>query len=164
MNIINEVISILENEGYSTYRESESKLLFEDESLCGFISIHNTIKEIANSWNEIQNEFVKKQTNQLRGEIIKAFNIYSIFLTSDEVGEHRLQINNALEDFTTSRKIIGYGISTNQDIKRILLPLVSIQKKSKLEMGNYLEKIKARLNIKEIISDRNADDIFKNLI
>lgn len=164
MDIVNEVISILEIEGYSTRLISENKLIFEDESLCGFISVQDTIQTILETWETIQNDFVKEKTNHLREDISKAFNLYSIFLTSDNIQKYKPQIINIQEDFKSSRKIVGYGINTTQDIKRILLPLISIQKKSSIETSNFLDKIKSNLNNKDIISDKSIDEIFNKLV
>ena len=165
MDIIVEVKSILENEGYSLYQESENKLVFEDENLCGFVSLHKTIKEIFENWQIIQDEFVKNKTQRLRQDFTKAFNIYSVFLTQERsLSGSKTHIKDIQEDFRSSRKIIGYELNTSEDIRRALFPLLSIQKKSVLDVSNYLQRIKSNLNYPDIISDKSIDDIYNKII
>ena len=164
MEIIIEVKSILENEGYSLYQDSENIIIFEDESLCGFVSYHTTIKEILEQWQSIQDKFIKNKTFHLRQDFLKAFNIYSVFLTTEgNIINYKNLIINIQENFRSSRKIIGYGINTNEDVRRTLFPLLSIQKKSVLDVSDYLLRIKSNLNVPDIISEKSIDEIYNKI-
>lgn len=167
MNILYEAKAILEEEYYKTMQSNimEDQIYFEDESLLGFISTYDKLEVIIENWNDHQNRFLNLNANKLRNDPTKAWNIYSIYLTQD-AGEIRLQekIVEIEESFVGSRKIIGFGIQTKDDLVRTLLPLISIQKVLSIQTDDFNFNFKKVLNYPELLNEISVKELSKQLI
>lgn len=167
MNILFETIDILESEGYKTKQSdtSEDKAYFEDESLLGFISVHTSLQDIIATWKENQDEFLNKNAIKLRADPVKAWNIYSIFLTSDFEEKRLLEkIAEIEEDFRGSRKIIGNDIQIKNDLVRTLLPLLSIQKIITIQPEDTISRLRKTVNHLELLKDLPDREILNLII
>jgi len=148
MNLAHEARSILEDAGYITAVPDQDSLMFyfEDNSLLGFIVIHERSETILDHWEEQQDSFLRHHAMRLRREPNKAWNVYSIHLTSDkprtEVSGQLFQIE---EDFRGTRKLVRAGIETKSDLLRALLPLLPIQNLIAVQPEDAYENLRERL-------------------
>jgi hypothetical protein len=163
MNILFEVQILLEKAGYNIRQadNSEEKILFEDDCLLGFVSMHNSLNDIITNWEEIQDNFLKNNASKLRNDLYKAWNAYSVFLTQERASpEIRKIIFDIEEDLRGTRKIIGDSINTGDELNRCLLPLLPVQKTVKLDFERSADRLQGRLNNPQILNDLSQDLLF----
>src|SRR5437879_3758190 len=84
MNLIDVSREILGASGFRTHAPNPAENLFhfEDDALLGFVALHPDVLTILGKWREQQDAFVKTQARVLREAPVKAWNVYSVFLTS----------------------------------------------------------------------------------
>jgi hypothetical protein len=146
MRIVDEAQNILEKHHYTTSRLGEDMLQFEDETLLGFIC-ELPLRTIVESWSSIQDEFLKRNAIVLRHSALKAWNLYSVFLSPDAPDEDdRRALVTIEEDFRASRKVVHTGIQTVTDVTRALYPFIPIQNIASLEESDSLHKLRGRLS------------------
>jgi hypothetical protein len=106
-------------------------LLFEDDSILGFVSLFDTVEQLLENWKLKQNQFVSRMTVELRRSATKSWNCYAVFLTREEVDTHqRALLSDIEEDLSLTRKLVGDGLLTTRDIRRVLLPILPIQNRT----------------------------------
>lgn len=155
---------LLEESGYYV-RMSEDQLLFEDETLYGFISFHEKVIEILEHWEKIQDIFLRKNSLAIRRGSLKSWNAYSVFLSMDNATElEQLKLTDIEEDFRATRKIVKTEIVTPASIKRALLPVLPIQHPVQLSSENMKARILERISLtpkqkEALFSDATAEDL-----
>src|ERR1700722_4932295 len=85
MIILDEAKRVLERHHYLISSLGEDAFLFEDDALIGFVC-EAPLRQILEIWNGRQTEFVNKHAGILRRSPLKAWNLYSVFLSSDPIG------------------------------------------------------------------------------
>ena len=152
MNIIDESRGLLEISGYKTkYSELEANFLyFEDDSLLGFVISFSTTDNLLKYWKEKSDKFLMKNADRLRSNPRKAWNIYSIFLTTEEpaspIFNELLEIEDNLQ---SSRKIARSNIKTREDLLYALYPIIPIQNRVVLQPENFIERVRDRISLGE---------------
>lgn len=149
MNILLDARNILEKEGFRTkvLDTSDDLIYFEDEWQMGFIKTYTKLESILENWEHDQDEFLQNNAAQIIEGNDKAWNIYSVFLTSDSISPSiRSHLQDLEEDFRASRKIVGSDIKTQQDLVQVLLPLLKIQSHITLKEEDPMKRIMDRLN------------------
>lgn len=172
MNISDEVRRILEMTGYRVKDSLEysSFLYFEDESLFGFVSIHETVEDLIAKWKIEQDTFLHQNARFLRTSPAKSWNAYSIFLTHGKSTEEtKVELFSIEEDFQGMRKIARADLFSRADIVRALFPILPIQNIVNLTSEEPLNRIRARLELPEkqvsmLLENRSADEIANSLI
>ena len=147
MNLFEEARKVLEVAGYVTSAgQTPDVFNFEDLSLFGFVRVTRSVSEIIQQWQAGQDEFLRKNDDQLRKSREKSWNVYSVFLTADEPSSDEV---NALarveEDFRGTRKLTGTGLHTSGHVTRALLPLIPIQNPVDLDNEDALKRLLTRL-------------------
>jgi hypothetical protein len=146
MRIVEEARNILEKYSYTASRLGEDMLQFEDGTLLGFIC-ELPVTTIVQSWSSRQDEFLKRNAIVLRHSALKAWNLYSVFLSSDVPDENDRRALVAIEeDFRASRKVVHTAIQTVTDVTRALYPFIPIQNIASLEESDSLHKLRGRLS------------------
>jgi hypothetical protein len=146
MRIVEEARNILEKYRYTASRLREDMLQFEDETLLGFIC-ELPLRTIIESWSSRQDEFLRRNAIVLRHSALKAWNLYSVFLSSDVPDENdRRALIKIEEDFRASRKVVHTAIQTVTDVTRALYPFIPIQNIASLEESDSLHKLRGRLS------------------
>ena len=147
MNLIEEVRSSLESGGYRTMiGATTSSVYFEDDNLVGAVFIYTTFTELLNNWENYQDRFLGINSSVFRSDASKAWNIYTIHLTTEKAAKSEVTDGfNAEQDFRGTRKIVRSGITTKKGVKDALLPLLPLQNKSSLAFNNLGERLRERL-------------------
>lgn len=167
MNLFNEAQILLEKNGYGTslVNPKDEIFYFEDISLMGFVSIHSTIDSIIKNWENIQDNFLKTNAVNFNNATEKAWNIYSIFLTTEDLQADEFGgFAKIEENFRGTRKIVGYNIKTLKDLEQFLLPILPIQKILSLNLKDNISRLKERIDIKELLDNKNAQEITSKLL
>jgi len=148
MDLISEVRRVLEKNNYSVVRagEPDNMVHFEDGNLMGFVWAAPTVDRLLREWEDRQDSFLKLNSEPLRGSELKTWNLYAVFLTTDEPNEsERVALAQIEEDFRAARKIARGGLSTPGDVLNGLLPLIPIQTTVSVERENEVDKLRQRV-------------------
>lgn len=139
---------VLQNSSYTVIPsgESDHSLHFEDDAVLGLVHFFETIQELLEAWESIQDSFLRRVAKQLRMEPTKAWNAYTVLLCSESCPEAlRKSLEAVEEDFRGTRKIAYDGVRTLQDVEQALLPLLPIQAVAVLKLEDPLLRLRSRL-------------------
>jgi len=164
MNILIESQNILENNGYSIRSASiDSKaLIFEDESIIGMVIEIESISKLLENWEKMQDKFLNNYASVMNKEPEKAWNAYTIYLSTETPTINlKDKISNIEENLRGTRKIVAVGVLSRTDIEKALFPILPIQKTVKISSDDHLERLRNRIEIKELFTIEKAEDIFK---
>jgi hypothetical protein len=152
VQLIYEGDSILKAAGYRTARslEVEEVLVFEDDTVLGFVAVYSDSQSLVESWQRHQDAFLRRHAPQLRRDPSKAWNTYSVFLTGAPVDQTAWTMMDIEADVHATRKIVRGGIITRDDVAQALAPLLPLS----LPLGTAERNADAVL--KEKLSDQEA--------
>lgn len=126
IELIETLDSILRKAGYRT-RSVGDDLYFEDDTVLGFASAHESAADILASWEGEQEAFLRDNADALRGDRTKAWNVYSVFLSCDPAtAEERGELQAIEQDFRSTRKIARAGLKTAQLLQQALVPILPL--------------------------------------
>lgn len=169
MNITDEIRAVLEEHGYSTSPAGRA-LVFEDDSLAGFVWQASSVDEIINECQRQQDNFLRLRDSELRKAGRKSWNLYAVLVTEAEAThEQQRLLANIEEDFRGTRKIVAYGLLSPTDLKKAIYPLISIQAHDLLQIGHQdaADRLKARLSflstpvLNGVLSGATAEEIVR---
>jgi hypothetical protein len=129
MQILETARGVLEAAGYDTSVSSaiDGGFVFEDANVYGFCTAQDA-SVILSRWESVQNSFVRQQSGVLSRVPTKAWNVYGVYLSADEVSpEMRQELNLIEEDFRSIRKIARCGITTRDAVEAALAPLLPLR-------------------------------------
>ena len=131
MNIIYEAQALLEQAGYFVELAVPDEVLhFEDESLYGFVRVFGSAAALVSEWAQHQDSFLEFHAAHIRAAPEKAWNAYSVLLTSAEALEsNRANLLQIEEDFRGSRKIAKAHVASVDDLRTAMQPLLPIESK-----------------------------------
>lgn len=111
----------------------------------GFVHVFDTADSLLHTWRERQGVALGRHAASLRRAGSKAWNVYSLFLTSDHDQTRRREIERLEEDFSLTRKIARSSITTTDDVENALLPLLPIRCRPLLGASNFETRLLVRL-------------------
>jgi hypothetical protein len=129
----------------ATRLKSSTCLCFENTQLFGFVFIFGNCEEMISEWQIAQKNALAEYSEKFRMAGQKAWNIYSIFLTSDSNASLINSIEKIEENLNLTRKIARNGVINESDLNNALLPLLPIRSKPQLAEGDYEAKLETRL-------------------
>ena len=145
MRILDAAAQALSLAGYTTQQVGE-ELRFEDASILGFATEFATAQELIEGWKHAEDTFLRASASALRRDRRKAWNIYSVLLTSGRVGDDELpQVLAIEEEFRATRKIARAGLATDQDVVAALKPLLPMQRVVTLHSEDAIARVSDRL-------------------
>lgn len=147
MDIGTEAEICLREAGYDTWTwsgASPAVTCFEDSTLVGFLHVFRTAADLLAQWEVAQMRVLSRHSAALRAGGSKAWNVYSVLLTSERSPEHKWLIERLEEDFTLTRKIARTEIQTVEDLAHALMPLVPIKARPLLENANVADRLRSR--------------------
>lgn len=174
MDIISHAELVLRNARYATRISMTglgTVLCFEDQGVLGFVQVFPGPELLLSSWNSAEKAYLARYAPQLKAAPVKAWNIYSVFLTEAPVPKDKAdEIDRIEEDLTFTRKIVRGGIVTAADLERALLPLLALQSVSTFSVSDYESKIRSRLGflnreaVEAILGAAEAADVARIVI
>lgn len=138
---------ILREGRYDTWRwtgASNPVVCFENAMVVGFLHVFSTAEDLLAGWESAQRLVMARHSPALRGAGLKAWNVYSVFLTADS-GPPGLTVEHIEEDFTATRKIARAGVRTPADLRRALLVLLPLQSAPVLAAADYDRRLRSRM-------------------
>ncbi len=146
--LLQDVESVLAAADYRVFvpRSETPAAYFEDESVLGVVYVLQTVAELQQSWEQLQDMFLRENGSLFSDAPTKAWNCYSVFLTRDSAdGVDRSKLNAIEEDFRGTRKIVGVGVTTPEDAEAVLAPLLPLRHLHLSSTDNLLQDLRKRL-------------------
>jgi hypothetical protein len=173
MSLLPDVESLLSKAGYRMMRNSAvpSSVAFEDDSLFGFVVEYDTINSLQEGWKKAEQVFLTLHAPSLRRADQKAWNCYSIHITSDVGSESDIRSLLPIEeDFKSTRKIARAALSSRKDLIHALAPLLPLQNVIAPERQASQPDLKERLHewpasvVEALSGDATSDEIVALLL
>jgi hypothetical protein len=146
--IIDDARAVLESVGFATFlaRPDASSLDFEDISIMGRLHVLESADQILKTWQSIQDQFLSENAEALGRDTTKAWNLYTILLTSEPP---RADIEGRLfsieDDFRGTRKIARGGIVSREDVTSALSPILPLQNVLPVDLADSKQRMLERL-------------------
>jgi hypothetical protein len=103
-------------------------LLFEDESIMGFVASFESAEQLLEKWKDQQARFIAKLAVPLRRAARKSWNCYAILLShSPATPALRPKLAMLEEDLTLTRKLVGDNVSNDESLEHVLMPILPIR-------------------------------------
>ena len=147
MDIVTHSEIVLREAGYATWPwtgASPPIICFENATLIGFVHVFDTARELLDGWETAQQRVLARHAAGLRAAGAKAWNVYSVFLTSELVPDLQRSVEKLEENFSLTRKIARTGIQTAEDVSNVLMSLGPIKSQPLLENANIADRVRAR--------------------
>jgi hypothetical protein len=148
MDIFTQTEILLRDAQYETWTWIASAgpvTCFENAALMGFVHVFDTTDALLGSWKEAQQAALARHAASLRGAGAKAWNVYTVLLTSDQDLRRGREVERIEEDFSLTRKIARACITTPDHVEGALLPLLSLRFKPLLGASNFETRLRTRL-------------------
>lgn len=124
----------------------EDQLLFENDTLMGFVRSALTVNELLGSWESWEQRFLGESAMAIRRAGVKAWNLYAIFLTMEPASEKdKSAIADIEENFESTRKVVQAGVVSAEDVRRALYPLLPLQNRSLMEDVDPIARLQPHL-------------------
>lgn len=148
MDIATQAEIFLREAGYDTWSwsgASPAVTCFESPSLVGFLHVFDTADSLLASWEAAQQHVLARHAAVLRAAGTKAWNVYSIFLTTEKAtSDQQRAVERLEEDFSLTRKIARSEVQTVEDLYQVLLPLAPIQSQPLLANAGVADRLRSR--------------------
>jgi hypothetical protein len=138
---------VLREAGYETWPwtgASPPVICFESATVVGFVHVFSTARELLDAWEAAQQRILARHAPALRAAGVKAWNVYSVFLTSELALGLQRQVEKLEENFALTRKIARTAIQTTEDVRNVLMPLGPIRAQPLLENADIAGRLRAR--------------------
>jgi len=148
MDIATQTEILLRGVGYETWTWTSTTpavICFENAALIGFVHVFPSANDLLTHWQEAQNAALSRHAPALRAAGAKAWNVYSVFLTAEQIPTQQRAVERIEEDFTLTRKIARAGMRTQDDLERTLLPLMPVRAQPLLSETDFEDRLRARL-------------------
>lgn len=150
---MNELLSnvhiVLQNAGYATWETQTADIptvVFEDDSVMGFIMLFDTAAALAANWRDAESAALGQYATSLRSAGEKAWNVYCAFVTSEKASpEDAAVIRRIEENLDRTRKIAAAGSVSRADVVSAFLPLLPIVSKPVLAPEDPSERLRRRV-------------------
>ena len=171
-NLINSAFQILHSAGYRLQNISpdSTEFVFEASNIIGVIFAFESADALIGSWESAQTSFLQRYGMHIRRSGEKAWNVYSIFMTSDEPNETTCNnVASIEEDFTGTRKIARTGIRSRLALVNALLPVLPLQYRLALQYEEPQMQLRARIELPEeavdaLLRKENAFELVRILL
>lgn len=149
MDLTSTVQVILQEAGYYTWLTSvdrQTAICFEDDAVMGFVSTFKDSQELLKSWEATESTLLARHAVGLRRAEDKAWNVYSVFLSSASGSESETrEVRRIEENLERTRKIAAGGLVSQEDIIKAMLPVLPLQYSPRLDSDDLTERLRKRI-------------------
>lgn len=159
---------VLREAGYETWPwtgASPPVICFESATLVGFVHVFGNAKELLDRWEAAQQRVLARHAPALRAAGAKAWNVYSVFLTSELAPDLQRHVEKLEENFALTRKIARTAIQTAEDVTNVLMPLCPIKAQAILDNADITDRLRGRAKdvpveaLNAFLGDRRPEDV-----
>src|SRR5690349_21513656 len=119
-NLLDSAQVILGDAGFRTSLTTVTgmpALSFENDSVLGFVFVFASPEELVRGWRDIETAFLKSYAPRLTESGDKAWNVYSIFLSSrPATGNSQRTVRWVEENLDRTRKITAAGAASRGEL------------------------------------------------
>ena len=147
-DLLAQVRHVLESAGFAVNFPAATALTldFEDASVMGRVFAIDRPETIALEWRGRQDAFLLENASRFQRDPMKAWNLYTVFLSPQPHSEIASGALLAVEeDFRGTRKIARGGIGELADIEATLSPLLPLRTVRPIGVAETGERLKERL-------------------
>ena len=148
-DVLQIVPEVLEDAKFQTWRMEFSgrpSLGFEDENILGVAASFETPQELIDGWIKFEDLLLARYGNNFRQAGEKAWNVYSVFLTSQAASDSQARAIRAIEeDLRQTRKLAAHSVVSNQSVRSALLPILPLGPRPELSAINASERLATRI-------------------
>jgi hypothetical protein len=172
MDITTQSEVLLRGAGYDTWVWTggvQAVVCFENAAVIGFVHVFATAHDLMRRWPEVQTAALSRHGPALRLAGVKAWNVYSVFLTEEQASSQQRDIERIEEDFALTRKIARAGLRTSDDLERVLLPLTAVRSQPVPSDMDFENRLRFRLRevppdaLTAFLGNAPAEDVAKML-
>ena len=172
MDIATQAEIVLRDAAYETWLwtgTTPAVICFESPVLVGFVHVFESADALLGQWEERQRKVLSRHAIALRTAGVKAWNVYSIFLTEERAPSRQRAIERLEENFSLTRKIARAAICTYKDLEYALLPLTAIKSQPVLEDADFEDRLRSQLKgvprraLNAFFGDQSEDDVARAL-
>lgn len=146
-NLLDNADAVLSQAGYDVQRSARSPdlLLFENDSVLGFLFGYPTVSNLMGSWASDADAIAAERRFQLRAAGQKAWNVYLVLLAEHSTTYAEVVALSLIEeDLSGMRKIARGNVSNSIAVREALLPLIAIQARPELPPVDMPAEIRLR--------------------
>lgn len=148
MELLAKSARLLQRSGYTTATvpvDGTDALAFEDTTVIGFVFQYDDVPTLLSSWDTDARETIGTYQFGLRRAAKKAWNLYTIFVsTGSSHGSQAAALSAIEEDLAGTRKIARAGVCTSSDVRDALLPLLPLQAPPHMVAVDIMDEIRQR--------------------
>jgi hypothetical protein len=145
---------ILQDAGYETWMASidgMDAIGFEEELVMGFASSFQSVQQLLDRWRQVEMEFLSAYASSLQRAGEKTWNVYSVFLCTEKgTDTQQREVRWIEEELERTRKIAASGLTTREDIRAALLPILPLQHQPLLDTEDFDVTQRLRRRIESI--------------
>jgi hypothetical protein len=163
IDILSTVQALLKDAGYSVRLSEIQKstiVCFEDGALMGFCCVFETPGDLLKKWKYFETEILTRFAPNFRLAGDKAWNVYCVFLCGTEADKtFNREIASIEEDLDRTRKIAAAGVTSREELIRVLFPIMPLQHRPVLPEEDVTARLVRRIgNIAPKARDIALDD------
>jgi len=108
------------------------------------VHVFGSANELLDTWETAQQRVLARHAPALRAAGAKAWNVYSVFLTSELAPTLQHRVEKLEENFVLTRKIARTAIQTAEDVTNVLMTFGPIKAQPLLGNADMAERLRAR--------------------
>ena len=156
---------VLQEGGYRTWLtpiDKRTAVYFEDDAVMGFAILFDDAATLLTGWRDTEAAFLRQNGERIRLAGDKAWNVYSVFLTTATANGADSRIIRLIEeDLERTRKIAAAAVTHREALVGALLPLLPLQQQPILERADVAERFRRRVatiapSVAEILLNENV--------
>lgn len=147
-NILLDARQLLDDAGYRTLlaEPNATFFYFEDLNVLGVVHAIPSVSGLLTEWEALQDAFLRDNAARLAADALKAWNCYSVFLSSGPcVGNQASLLFSIEENFRGTRKLARAGLGTRLDVEGALASLLPLRRVLPLAQTDIRARLESRL-------------------
>lgn len=126
---------------------SDSIVCFEDSSLIGFACEFVSVDDLLARWEFVEDEVVRAFASEFRKAREKAWNVYTVFISSASATSHeKRKVRWVEENLRRTRKIAAVDLRSREELVRALLPVLPLQHRVSVQLEDLSERLRVRIS------------------
>jgi len=148
-DVLQIVAEVLEDAKYQTWQmdfAGLSCLGFEDENILGVVAEFNSPQDLLDGWLGCEDSILARYGSNFRQAGEKAWNVYTVFLTSQQPTDSQARAIRAIEeDLQQTRKLAAHSLNSHQSVRLALLPILPLGPRPELSAINASARLAKRI-------------------
>jgi hypothetical protein len=140
---------VLQQAGYRTWLADVERMAvacFEDDAVMGFTCVFDDAGQLLHRWKSMEMAFLTRYADDMRQAGEKAWNVYSIFLSSEPADAVQArEIGWIEEDLERTRKLAAAGVIGRDGLITALLPIMPLQYRPRLDVEDATQRLRRRI-------------------